>query len=179
MARHSQPHPYPRYPLREFTPCAPGRCIQQDFQVSSGIEPSIQCLQCDFHPRMVIHTTTDLADLTDNMRSRHLNKYFPHPCDNLSHSSRSARNSQLDTPHFWRTVTAGKAGGYVIFGCGFAAPGHPRHPWCNAFYSRLIAHRLIVFVRNRIHVAEAVRGPVSNPLNPDGLAGPSAADIFT
>jgi hypothetical protein len=25
-------------------------------------------------------------------------------------------------------VTAGEAGGYVMFGCGFAAPGHPRNP---------------------------------------------------
>jgi len=46
-------------------------------------------------------------------------------CHNLSHSSRSAKNSQLATPRFWRTVTAGKAGGYVMFGCGFAAMDSP------------------------------------------------------
>ena len=44
--------------------------------------------------------------------------------NNLSISSRSAKNSQLGTPRLWRTVTAGKAGGYVMFGCGFAALGH-------------------------------------------------------
>ena len=103
--------------------------------------------------------TTDLMDLTDNRRSTRFHKSFPYPCHNLSHSSRSAKNSRLGTPRFWRTVTAGKAGGYVMLRCGFAALGHPRDPWSNPFYSLLIAHRLIVFVRNRIHVAEAVTGP--------------------
>jgi hypothetical protein len=52
-----------------------------------------------------------------------------------------------------------QAGGYVMLRCGFAALGHSWDPWSNPFYSLLIAHRLIVFVRNRIHVAEAVTGP--------------------
>ncbi len=120
MARQGEPPLYPRYPLREFTPCAPGRCIQQDFQVSSRIEPSIQFLQCDFHPRRVTQvtlSTTDLTDLTDNMRITRLNKSFPYPCHNLSHSSRSAKNSQFGTASLWRTVTAGKPGGYVMLRC--------------------------------------------------------------
>ncbi len=44
---------------------------------------------------------------------------------NLSHSSRSAKKSQLGAPRFWRTVSPGKAGGYVMFGCGFSALGLP------------------------------------------------------
>ena len=47
----------------------------------------------------------------------------------------------------------------MMLRCGFAALGHSWDPWSNPFYSLLIAHRLIVFVRNRIHVAEAVTGP--------------------
>jgi len=42
-------------------------------------------------------------------------------CRNRSNSSRSAKKFRLGTPRFWRTVTAGKAGGNVMFGCGFAA----------------------------------------------------------
>ncbi len=36
----------PRYPLREFTPCAPGRSIQQNFQVTSIAGLKIQFFRC-------------------------------------------------------------------------------------------------------------------------------------
>ena len=66
--------PYPRYPLREFTPCAPGRSIQQYFPVSSGTGSRIQFLQCNFHPRRPTGITTDSTDLTDNVRIMPLQK---------------------------------------------------------------------------------------------------------
>ena len=66
--------PYPRHPLREFTPCAPGRSIQQYFPVSSGTGSRIQFLQCNFHPRRPTGVTTDCTDLTDNVRTMPLQK---------------------------------------------------------------------------------------------------------
>ena len=70
---------HPRYPLREFTPCAPGRSNQQDFQISSGIESRIQLLQRDFQPRRATHITTDYTNFSDNIRSTRLHQSFPYP----------------------------------------------------------------------------------------------------
>ena len=71
--------PYPRYPLREFTPCAPGRSIQQYFPVSSGTGSRIEFLQCKFHPRRPTGITIDYTDLTDNVRTMSPEKHLSYP----------------------------------------------------------------------------------------------------
>ena len=72
---------YPRHPLREFTPCAPGWCIQQDFQKSSGTGASIEFLQCNLRRRRPTQITTDHTDLTDNVcKSWPLQNHLPHRC---------------------------------------------------------------------------------------------------